>query len=173
MMEIDRLSKDDAYGVMRELLYAFNMMWFLSDEWVKKYCPEKHNNEDYLAMLEKFGAYEAKRLAHVLDISKRNCDTFVKFLKHSHWAVFEDVEIEKVSATSFTMQTIDCSTQRAAKKWGMEYYDCGHTGCLIRKGFFGAIHSDVKVARLFTPPDQRPEGVSAQVSCKWRVAIEK
>jgi hypothetical protein len=156
---------------MRELLYSFNYAWFLMEEWIKKYCPEAHGNEDFMKLTEEFGAYEAKRLSRVLDISDGGVDVLIKFLNHSHWTVFEEMEAEKVSATSFKMRTLNCTTQKAAKKWGMGYYDCSSSGNLIRTGFYKQTNPNARIERIFTPPDELPKGISESVSCEWLITI--
>jgi len=70
------------------------------------------------------------------------------------------------------MRTLDCSAQRAAKKWGMQYYDCRNGGLQIRSGFFKGINGKAKVQRIFTPPEAKPEDTRAIVSCEWLVSFE-
>lgn len=170
MLDIEELSKESVYEVMRELLYSFNYVWFLMDDLIKKNHPDV-NNEDLMGLAEEFGDYEAKRLSRVLDTPKEGIERLIHFLNHSHWAVFEEIGSERISEKSFTMKTFDCSTQRAAKKWGMEYYDCGEQGCRIREGFFRRIHPDVRVERIFTPPDKRIDGLEENYSCEWLITL--
>jgi hypothetical protein len=173
VLEIGGLSKDTVYHVMRELLYSFNYAWFLFEERVKSKHPEEFESEEFRRLYEEFGSYEAKRLSKVLDISRGGVDALIHLLKHSHWAVFENIEAEKLTEKSFRMRTIDCSAQKAAKKWMMEYYECGPTGLLLRRGFFRRVNESVKVQRIFTPPDTRPEGTPEDVSCEWLISIEE
>lgn len=171
MLDIGELSKNSVYNVMRELLYSFNYAWFLMEDWIKKTHPEDVNNEDFLVLVEEFGAYEAKRLSRVLDTSEGGIETLINFLNHSHWAVFEEIEGERISEKSFKMKTFDCSTQKAAKKWGMDYYNCSEQGCRIREGFFRKINSDARVERIFTPPDERIDGIQERISCEWLITL--
>jgi len=171
LLNIGELSKDSVYEVMWELLYSFNYAWFLMDDWIKKNHPDDVNNKDLMGLAEEFGAYEAKRLSRVLDTSDRGIERLIHFLNHSHWAIFEEIGSEKISEMSFTMKTFDCSTQRAAKKWGMEYYDCSEQGCRIREGFFREIHPDARVERIFTPPDKRMDGIEERISCEWLITL--
>jgi hypothetical protein len=62
MLETENWSKERVYTVMRELLFSFNYMWFLMEDWIKQNCPEKINSEDLQKVSEIFGSYEAKRL---------------------------------------------------------------------------------------------------------------
>lgn len=173
MLEIDRLSKDTVYNVMRELLYSLNYMWFQFEEWIKRNCPEGLESEGFRRLYEDFGSYEAKRLSKALDISGGGVDILTQFLKCSHWAVFENIEVKELTEKSFRMRTIECSAQRAAKRWGMEYYDCGLSGSIIRGGFFKEVNQNAKIQRIFTPPEIRPEGTPENVSCEWLISIKE
>ena len=172
MLEIEDLSKETVYNVMRELLYSLNYAWFMFEDMLKNKIPEAFESEEYRRLQEEFGSYEAQRLARVLDISAGGVDDLIRFLKHSHWAVFEEIQIEKLTEKSFKMRTLECSTQKAAKKWGIEYYNCGLTGGLIRRGFYKRVNETAKVQRVFTPPDTGPGGTPQNVSCEWLISIE-
>jgi len=93
-------------------------------------------------------------------------------LKYSHWAIFEHIEIAELTANSFRMRTLDCSAQRAAKRWGLDYYDCAIGGLRIRRGFLKGINPKAKVQRIFTPPEAGPEDRSAIASCEWLISLE-
>ena len=172
MLEIEGLSKGAVHDVMRELLYSFNYMWFRVEEWVRRRYPEEFEGEEFPGLYKDFGSYEAKRLSRTLRISGGGDDVLIQHLKHSHWAVFENIEAEKLTERSFRMRTIECSAQTAAKRWDMEYYDCRLTASLIRNGFFKAVNENVEVQRVFAPPDIRPEGTPENVSCEWLISIE-
>ena len=95
-----------------------------------------------------------------------------KFVKYSHWAIFENIEIAELTANSFRMRTLDCSEQSAAKKRGMEYYGC-RTGALqIRSGFFKGVNLKAKVQRFLSPPEAGPAGTQAVVPCEWLISLE-
>lgn len=173
MLEIEGLSKDAVYNLMGELLYSFNYMFGLLEDWVRRKHPEDFENEEFCRLYEEFGSYQAKRLSKVLDIPARGVDNLIQLLKHSHWAVFEDVEAKKLTGKSLRMRTIECSFQKAVKRWGMEYYDCKLTGFLLRNGFFRGANQNVKIQRIFTPPEIGPEGIPENVSCEWLISIEE
>jgi len=173
VLEIEGLSKDNVYNVMRELLYSFNYVWFLFEEAVKSKHPEELEGEEFRRLYKEFGSYQAKRLSRAIDISAGGIDALIQLLKHSHWAVFERIEVKKLTGESFRMRTIECSTQKAAKRWGMEYRACGPTGSLVRTGFFERANKNVKIQRVFTPPEIRPEGTPENVSCEWLISIEE
>ncbi|MBN2033268.1 MAG: hypothetical protein JW836_08335 [Deltaproteobacteria bacterium] len=172
MLQIDQLSKDQVHSVMLELLYSLNYMWFLMEDWIKNNCPEKVGREDFLNLSQQFGRFEAKRLEKTIQGKPEGVDRLIRFLKHSHWCAFEQIEITKVSDIAMRMRTLNCTAQRAAKKWGMECYECGPGGLKIRSGFFGWIDPRARVTRVFTPPQEAGEGIPPNVSCEWLVSIE-
>ena len=173
MLEIESLSKDTVYTVMRELLYSFNYMGFMLEEVLQRTHPEGLETEEFRRLNKEFGSYEARRLSRVIDISGGGINALIQLLKHSHWTVFENIEIKRLTEKSFQMRTIECSTQKAAKRWGMEYRACGSIGFLVRIGFFKKINKNAKVQRIFTPPEMRPEGTPENVSCEWLISIEE
>ena len=171
MFEIEHWSKDHVYEVMRELLYSFNYMWFVVEEWVRKTPPDELNGEAFQEFSEQFGSYEAVRLARVSDPPEEAIDKIIYFLERSHWAVFEDIEITKISESELRMRTLGCTSQKAARKWGMEYYECGQAGLRLREGFFKEISPEARVTRVFTPPGSRPGGCPEDASCEWQITI--
>jgi len=173
MFEIDKWSKNHVYEVMRELLYSFNYMWFVVEEWVKSTPPEELKSDAFMKFSEQFGSYQVQRLAKVADPPEGEIERLIYFLQRSHWGVFEDVEMTKVSDSELRMRTRGCTSQKAAQKWGMEYYECGQAGLRLREGFFREINPKARVTRVFTPPDARPAGAPEEVSCEWRIVIDE
>ena len=171
MLEIEGLSKETVYNVMRELLYSFNYAFFKTEEWVKSKYPEGF--EEFVSLYEDFCSYQARRLSQVLDISGAGIDILIQLLKQSHWAVFENIEVEKLTDKSFKMRTTECSSQRAAKRWGAEYYDCGRIATIMRSGFFKEANPNAKVQQVFAPPEIVPEGTPGNVSCEWLISLEE
>jgi hypothetical protein len=172
MLEIENWSKEQVYRVMQELLYSFNYMWFLMEDWIQTHCPEKADSEAFHKMSEDFGAYQAKRLEKTIESPAEGIDRLVQFLRHSHWFAFEDIELERVSDRELRMRTRNCTAQKAAKKWGMECYDCSRAGLRLRQGFFARVNPTAHVTRIHTPPDERPADFPADRSCEWRITIE-
>ncbi|MEA1970655.1 MAG: DUF6125 family protein [Thermodesulfobacteriota bacterium] len=173
MFEIDKWSKDHVHEVMRELLYSFNYMWLMVEEWVKNTPPEKLKSDEFFKFSEQFGSYQALRLARVSDPPEGEIEKLMYFLKRSHWSVFEDIEMTKVSDSELRMRTLECTSQKAARKWGMGYYECGQGGLKLREGFFKEINPKARVVRVFTPPDTRLAGTPEEVSCEWRITIDE
>ena len=173
MTEIERLPKETVYAVMKDLLYTLNYSWFrLRDLATVKY-PEAPESEEYLRLMDDFGSYEAKRLRKTLNVSDGGIDSLIQLLKHSHWAVFENIEVKKLTEKSFRMRTVECSAQRAAKRRGMSYYDCKLGSLSFRSGFFEAANQSAKTKRIFAPPEIRPGGTPENVSCEWLISIEE
>ena len=173
MISIEKMSKNEVYNIMSELLYSFNYVWFMFEKFIKNKYPDAFENEEFLKLNEEFGAYEAKRVANALGISTGGIDNLIKLVKHSHWAVFENIEITQLTGNSFRMRTIECSTQKAAKRWGMEFYDCGLPASFARTGFYQYLDKHAKVRRIFTPPETSPEGTAENVSCEWLISLHE
>jgi len=170
MFDIDIWSKDKVHSVMRELLFSLNYMWFLMEGWIKENCPEKMESESFLKLSDEFGAYEAKRLAKTVDPSLEGMDRLVKYIEHSHWCAFEDIELTRISDNRLRMRTLGCTAQKAARKFGMGHYACGKSGLRLRSGFCRQIDPSLQVERVFTPPDEKPQGTLEEVSCEWIIS---
>lgn len=172
MLNTRRIKKDTLYNVMLQQLYSLNYMWFRFEGFIRAKVPEAYGSKEYYQLMEEYGLEEARRLVKALGFPREKIEDLAKFLKYSHWAIFENMEIRELTTTSFRMRTLDCSAQNAAKRWGMEYYDCGAEGLRIRSGFFRGINPNAKVQRIFTPPEAAPEGTREIVSCEWLISLE-
>ena len=172
MLNIRAIKKDTLHAVMLQQLYALNYMWIRFEYFIRAKAPEVYGSEEYYQLFEDYGSEEARRLVKSLGFPREEIKDLARFLKYSHWAIFENIEIAELNTNSFRMRTLDCSAQSAAKKWGMEYYDCGTGGLRIRNGFFKGINPKAKVQRIFSPPEARPEGRPALASCEWLISLE-
>ena len=172
MLNIRAIKKDTLHAVMLQQLYALNYMWIRFEYFIRAKAPEVYGSEEYYQLYEDYGSEEARRLVKSLGFPREEIKDLARFLKYSHWAIFENIEIAELTANTFRMRTLNCSAQSAAKKWGMEYYDCGTGGLRIRNGFFKGINPKAKVQKIFSPPEARPEGRRAIVSCEWLVSLE-
>jgi hypothetical protein len=150
MLDIRAIKKDTLHTVMLQQLYALNYVWLRFEGLIQERVPELYGSETYYQLYEAYGSEEARRLVKALGFPRKEIKDLVRFLKHSHWAIFENIEIAEVTASSFRMRTLDCSAQRAAKKWGLDYYDCGTGGLRIRNGFFKGINRKTEVRRLIS-----------------------
>ena len=172
MLNIRALKKDTLYNVMLQQLYALNYMWLRFEYFIWEKAPEAYGNEQYYQLYEDYGSEEARRLVRDLGFPREEIKDLARFLQYSHWAIFENIEIAELTANSFRMRTFDCSAQRAAKKWGLDYYDCAAGGLRIRSGFFKGINPKAKVQRIFTPPQAGPEDRRGIVFCEWLISLE-
>jgi hypothetical protein len=172
MLNIRAIKKDTLHAVMLQQLYALNYMWIRFEYFIRDKAPEVYGSEEYYQLFEDYGSEEARRLVKALGFPREEIKDLTRFLQYSHWAIFENIEIAELTANSFRMRTLDCSAQSAAKRRGMEYYDCRTGGLRIRSGFFKGINPEAKVQRIFSPPEARPEGRRAIVSCEWLVSLE-
>jgi hypothetical protein len=172
MLNIRAIKKDTLHAVMLQQLYALNYMWIRFEYFIRAKAPEVYGSEEYYQLFEDYGSEEARRLVKSLGFPREEIKDLARFLKYSHWAIFENIEIAELTANSFRMRTLDCSAQSAARRWGLEYYDCRTGGLRIRNGFFKGINPKTKVQRIFSPPEARPEGRRAIVSCEWLVSLE-
>jgi len=171
MLNIRTIKKDTLYTVMLQQMYSLNYVWLMYEVFIQQKAPEVFGSEEYYQLFEDYGSDEARRLVKALGFSREGIKDLVRFLEYSHWAIFENIEIAELTANSFRMRTLDCSAQSAAKKWGVEYYDCRSGGLRIRSGFFKGINPKAKVQRIFTPPEAGPESTHAIVSCEWLVSL--
>ena len=172
MLNIRAIKKDTLYNVMLQQLYALNYMWFRFEGFIQMKAPEARGSKEYYQLIEDYGLEESRRLVKALGFPREEIKDLTRFLQYSHWAIFENIEIVKLTTNSFRMRTLDCSAQNAAKRWGMEYYDCGAEGLWIRSAFFKGINPNANVQRIFTPPQAGPEDRRAIVSCEWLVSLE-
>ena len=171
MLNTQAIKKNTLHAVMLQQMYSLNYVWLMYEGYIQQKAPELYGSEQYYQIFEDYGLDEARRLVKALGFPREKISDLSKYLKYSHWAIFENIEIVEMTASSFRMCTLDCSAQRAAKKWGMQYYDCRSGGLRIRTGFFKGINTRAKVQRIFTPPEAKPEDIRAIVSCEWLVSL--
>ena len=172
MLSIRAIKKDILYNVMLQQMYSLNYVWMRMEGLIQQRAPELYGSEEYYQLFEDYGSEEARRLIKAVGFRRKEIKDLARFLKYSHWAIFENIEIAGLTGDSFHMRTLDCSAQRAARRWGLEYYDCATGGLRIRKGFFKAINSRATVRRVFTPPEAGREGRPATASCEWLISLK-
>ncbi len=172
MLNIPAIKKETLYDVMLQQMYSLNYVWMRIEGLIQQKAPEVYGSEEYYQLFEDYGSEEARRLLKALGFPREEINDLARFLKYSHWAIFEHIEIAELTANSFRMRTLDCSAQRAAKRWGLDYYDCAIGGLRIRRGFLKGINPKAKVQRIFTPPEAGPEDRSAIASCEWLISLE-
>jgi len=172
MLDIGAIKKDTLYDVMLQQMYSLNYVWMRFEGFIQQKAPEAYRSEEYYQLFEDYGSEEARRLLKALGFPTQEVKEVAEYLKYSHWAVFENIEITGFTANSFGMRTLDCSAQRAAKRWGLDYYDCRAGGLRIRNGFFKGINPKARIQRIFSPPEARPEGRPATASCEWLISLK-
>jgi len=173
MLEISNLTKETTYLVMRELLYTLNWLHIQLTLLLSTKYPQEMSSKELHTIHETVGSHEAKRLSRVLNISGEGVDALMQLARYSHWAVFENIEVTKLTERSFRMRIIECSTQKSWGRQGLGRYDCGSPSLLARSGFFKATNPKAKVSKIFTRPEDRPDGTPENVSCEWQISIEE
>ncbi len=173
-MSFLELSKDEMFEIMKNLAYTFNWGWLKSERLaIEKYGLDAFLGEEFLDIFREFGSRQSKRLMELSVISGTDSDSIIRGLKLSHWGLFEDIQLEKLSDNVVRMRTINCSLQTYSKrKFGTEY-PCRHLHFALqsRTGFVKAINPKAKVKCNFSPPDPRPKNVPENVSCEWIITI--
>lgn len=172
MLDVRALQKDTVYEVMLQQMYSLNHMWLRLELYIAEKAPSDYRTDEYYQLYEDYGSHEAGRLARVLALPGEGIRDLAAYLRHSHWAVFENIDIAEMTPTSFRMRTLDCSAQRAARKWGMQHYDCGTGGLRVRRGFFTKLNPQARVEKIFAPCDNRPEGTPENISCEWLISLK-
>jgi len=172
MLDVRALKKDALYNVMLQQMYSLNHMWLMLELYIAEKAPQDYGTDEYYQLYEDYGSHEARRLVRSLGLPAGTIGELADYLRHSHWAIFETLEITELSATGLRMRTRDCTAQKAARKWGLDHYDCGTGGLRIRTGFFRTLNSGATVQRVYAPGGERPEGLPPEVSCEWLISLE-
>jgi hypothetical protein len=170
----ERLSKHELFQVLKNMVQVYSSAWFKS-EWiaVKNFGFNCFQDSEFAELFKEFGAKEAKILVELSIVSGKNADSIIKALNLSHWALFENITLEKLSEHTIRMRTINCSRQSYTMKKFGKAYPCKVVGFPheSRLGFVKAINSSAEVWCVFCPPDPRPGSVPLEVSCEWIINI--
>jgi hypothetical protein len=177
MIDIKHMDKKAVYDNMLDLLYSVNVGHFKLGSHLKEVYSSLDKTSEFNKLVTKVngdaGRYEAKRLRKTLGIKGTDIDSMIAVLEHSHWFVFENIQVTKLTDKRFIMRTIDCSTQKASKRRGDGYTDCTIGASLsCRKAFFSEINKSAQVKKVFAPPEPRPSTIDGDVSCEWEISIE-
>jgi hypothetical protein len=168
------LSKDELFAVMKNLVYTFNWGWLKSERLAIERCGlEAFLGEEFTRVFRQFGSKQAKKLVKLSIISGTNLDSIIKGLQLSHWALFEKIELEKLSENTVRMRTIDCSLQQDSRRKRGTEYPCNYLGFSSesRRGFVQTINPRAKVKCIYSPPNSRPKNIPENVSCEWIISI--
>ncbi len=172
MFPIQEWTKDRVYNVMMELLYSFNYAWFPMEKFIRENFPEEIAQAGLFDLTDKFAANEAKLLEKSVEQESEGIDRLIGFLELSHWSLFEDFRITKLSDTRLRINTFGCTIQKAAKSWGMDYYDCTGVAYRARLSFLRYVNPKTTVTPSFLPSQKTGEPHSPGASCEWIVSIE-
>jgi hypothetical protein len=169
-----KLSKRELFEVLKNMVQVYSSAWFKS-EWIaiKKFGVDSFQASEFAELFKEFGAREAKILVDLSIVSGKDADSMIKALNLSHWALFENITLERLSNNIIRMRTINCSRQNyVMKRLGMEY-PCKNIGFPYesRLGFVKAVNPSAKVQCIFCPPDPRPNGTPKNVSCEWIIHV--
>jgi len=169
-----KLSKRELFEVLKNMVQVYSSAWFKS-EWiaVKKFGIDGFQASEFAELFKEFGAREAKILVDLSIVSGKDANSIIKALNLSHWALFENITLEKLSNNTIRMRTINCSRQNyAMKRLGIEY-PCKNIGFPYesRLGFVKAVNPSAEVQCVFCPPDPRPNETPKNVSCEWIIRI--
>lgn len=163
------LSRRELFEVMKNMVHVYSSAWFKSEYIAfEKFGMDGFLSQDFVKLFRDFGLKEAKMLVDLSIVSGKDADSIIKALSLSHWALFENITLEKLADNAVRMRTIDCSRQRyAKKKLGVEY-PCKNLMFSLesRLGFVRAINPLAEVECVFCPPDPKPADVPQNVSCE-------
>jgi len=174
LLPFDELSRDKLFAVMKNLVNTYSWGW-LNSQLVatEKYGLDALLDEDFTEFFRDFGSKQSRKLVELSIVSGTDIDSIIKGLQLSHWALFENIELTKLSDNIVRMRTIDCSRQRYIRTtWGTEY-PCKNLkfSSESRIGFVKEINPRAEVKCSFCPPDPRPKDIPVNVSCEWIISI--
>jgi hypothetical protein len=172
MLEIKEFSKETIYNVMLKQMLAMNYSRFRLVDLIKTNNPELYEEQGSIRFAEDYGLYEAKGLSRALDISLDGIDNLVKLLHVSHWAIFENCKIEKLTDTNCRMRIFGCSTQKAHQKQYGKYWECKTDTMAALKGFCKYAERNIEIKPVYTPTQVRPEHAPENMSCEWTFFIK-
>ena len=169
-----KLPKDKLLALMKNLVNTYSWAWLQSElVATEKYGLDNVLEGEFNEFFREFGTKEGRKLVELSIVSGTDVDSIIKGLRHSHWALFENIQLTKLSDSAVSMRAINCSRQRYIKaKLGTEY-PCKslHFSAESRTGFVKAINPKAEVKCGFCPPDPRPKGIPENVSCEWIISI--
>ena len=100
MLSIRAIKKDILYNVMLQQMYSLNYVWMRMEGIIQQRAPEVYGSDEYYELFEDYGSEEGRRLIKALDLPRKEIKDLARFLKYSHWAIFENIEIAGLSAVA-------------------------------------------------------------------------
>ncbi|HOG07002.1 MAG: DUF6125 family protein [Syntrophales bacterium] len=172
MLDVEKYGKQTVHDLLLKHLIVINAGWFKFENLIRATHPEVLAGNGYVQIMEELCSDQARGLARVLGVQGDGIDSMIELLRCSQWGVFERFEIERLSETSCLMRIMGCSTQRAARKWGMDHYACAEATMVCLGSFCKQVNRDATIHKIFAPPEVDPVGNRGQVSCEWVISID-
>lgn len=167
-MDIDNLDKQQIFTLMRRMIsltnyYALNLEELLeesaeSSEKLRRIALESNQT---------FGRQEARGLIKMGLIKGKGLDAVGKALALSHWAVLEDLRINRVDPETLCFGVVNCSYMDYMKKRNREFA-CEKYGLIIRKSF---IH-EIEPRAVIYPKSFTGENNGVAYSCMWKITCK-
>lgn len=172
MLDVEKYGKQTVHDLLLRHLVVINAGWFKFENLIRATHPEILTGDGYARIMEELCSDQARGLAKVLGVRGNGIDSMIELLRCSQWGVFERFEIERLSETSCRMRIMACSTQRAARKWGMEHYPCAEATMVCLRGFCRQVNGGATIRKVFAPPEVDPGEDREQASCEWVISID-
>ncbi|HOD29134.1 MAG TPA: DUF6125 family protein [Syntrophales bacterium] len=172
MLDVEKYGKQTVHDLLLRHLVVINAGWFKFENLIRATHPEVLRGDGYARIMEELCSDQARGLAKILGVRGDGIDSMIELLRCSQWGVFERFEIERLSETGCRMRILACSTQRAARKWGMEHYPCAEATMVCLRGFCTQVNRGATIRKVFAPPEADPDGNREPVSCEWVISID-
>jgi len=165
--EIMQLDKEQIFKLLLKIIIDTNVWAFRLEEELSKYDKTKAKKLS-LELHHEFGLRQARGLKKMGLITNTGLEAVEQALSYSHWAVLEDLRIERLNGNTLRFGTVDCSNKRAMDKAGKKL-DCKDTGLAIRQSFLEVIEPRAMVKPIVEPADKDKQG--ANFTCLWEVTL--
>jgi hypothetical protein len=171
MPKIEELPKEKMFAVMRGIVGTMSYLAFAYEELAEEKVGQgMFFEQSYIDMAKEFGGREARVLKRASVITTEGLDAIVEALIYSHWALYENLEITKLTEKVIRLRTLNCTTQRYVLT-GREGFPCKNFGLNSRLGFVQGINPNAELRCVFCPPEPRPKDTPQEVSCQWEISL--
>lgn len=134
---------------------------------VKALGPRVFQGEEWVEVGRGVGLREGLGLRQLVPPQLSGVERLVEALKHSHWAMLEDVEISSRNG-EVELVVYGCSARQALARWRAESYDCSLLTKPALEGVAEGLGLKVRV-ELLRKPGLAGRG---EESCRWRLIVE-
>ncbi|MFZ5597526.1 MAG: DUF6125 family protein [Bacillota bacterium] len=163
--KILELEKEQILKLSQKIIANTNIMAFFWEEACRS--GEKVDPLELTLKINRlFGDREARGLINMGLVRSAGLDGIQQALSYSHWAVMEELRIERLNESTLRFGIVNCSTKRAMDGIGREL-NCRKTGTELRQSFIEVIDSRARVLPVTAPPD----GINGIYSCLWEVNL--